>query len=253
MNDGLDNYRKYDRMKGEHMSRKFVLERDYYEEGYNLYKKKTIQIRPGITVLVGCNGIGKTTLLHQLEYRLKKNKIPCLLFNNLHDGGHNAISSASFYNDFEFMAMAMGSSEGENIVLNICKLATKLRRFIETGEYQKDKLSEALENIFSKDENQEENVSNERWILLDAVDSGLSIDNVVDLKEQLFQTILKDNFGKDIYIVVSANEYEMARGEQCFDIYNGKYIQLKDYEEYRNLILASREWKEQRIEKAAST
>lgn len=46
------------------MGRKFQLERDYYEEGLNLYKKKTIEIKPGVTVLVGCNGIGKTTLLH---------------------------------------------------------------------------------------------------------------------------------------------------------------------------------------------
>ena len=49
--------------------------------------------------------------------------------------------------------------------------------------------------------------------------------------------------GNEIYIVVSANEYEMARDEQCFDVYNGKYVKIKDYEEYRNLVLQSKEWK----------
>ena len=53
------------------MSRKFTLIKDYYDEGFNLYKKKTITIKPGVTVLVGCNGIGKTTLLHQIRDRLK--------------------------------------------------------------------------------------------------------------------------------------------------------------------------------------
>lgn len=53
------------------MSRRFVLERDYYEEGVNLYKKKTVTIDPGVTVLVGCNGIGKTTFLRQLRSKLK--------------------------------------------------------------------------------------------------------------------------------------------------------------------------------------
>ena len=62
------------------------------------------------------------------------------------------------------------------------------------------------------------------------------------------QTILEYNYGNEIYIVISANEYEMARGEQCFDVYNGKYVTFNDYEEYRNLVLQSKEWKCQRSE-----
>ena len=99
------------------------------------------------------------------------------------------------------------------------------------------------------EEVEEPEIPNERWILLDAVDSGLSVDNIVDLKEQLFKTILEYNYGNEIYIVISANEYEMARGEKCFDVYNGKYVKLNDYEEYRNLVLQSKEWKWQRSEK----
>ena len=38
----------------------------------------------------------------------------------------------------------------------------------------------------------------------------------------------------------------MARDEQCFDVYNGKYVKFTDYEEYRDFILQSREWKNQR-------
>ena len=49
-----------------------------------------------------------------------------------------------------------------------------------------------------------------------------------------------------IYIVVSANEYEMAREEQCFDVINGKYINVPDYETYRQFILDSKAEKEKR-------
>lgn len=229
------------------MSRKFILERDYHEEGEKLYKKKTVALNPGITVLVGCNGIGKTTFLHQIRDRLKDYDIPCIEYDNLHDGGKQSVSKASFYSNFEFMAMAMQSSEGENIVLNIGKFASDLRKFIETGvPKENNTFAKAFKNFNDKEDKSKELIS-ERWILLDAVDSGLSVDNIVDIKEQLFKTILENNFGNEIYIVISANEYEMARGEQCFDVYNGKYITFKDYEEYRNMILESKKWKEERV------
>lgn len=231
------------------MGRIFTLTRDYYEEGQILYKRKTIEINPGLTILVGCNGIGKTTLLYQIKDNLEKENIPCIKYDNLHDGGSNAVSEAGFYDDFAFIATATQSSEGENIIMNMNKLATRLGGFVKDGIDPKNKrwmqLSRSLAQA-NEEAIEESEISNERWILLDAVDSGLSVDNIVDIKEQLFKTILEYNFGNEIYIVVSANEYEMARGEQCFDVYNGKYVEFKDYEEYRNLILDSREWKNKR-------
>lgn len=234
------------------MSRKFQLERDYYDEGFNLYKKKTIEIKPGVTVLVGCNGIGKTTLLRQMRDKLKKDKIPLIMFDNLKDGGSNAVSEAGFLGNFGFMATAIQSSEGENIVMNMSNLAARLGQFVKDGNDPKEKLHIAVARSLAAingEEIEEPEIPNERWILLDAVDSGLSVDNIVDLKEQLFQTILEYNYENEIYIVISANEYEMARGEKCFDVYNGKYVKLKDYEEYRNLVLQSKEWKYQRSER----
>lgn len=92
---------------------------------------------------------------------------------------------------------------------------------------------------------------NDRFLLLDAVDSGYSIDNVIELKE-LFKLILKDSEEHDVhtYIIVSANEYELANSENCFDVANGKYITFANYEEYRKFILKSRELKNKRIQKA---
>lgn len=231
--------------------RKFKLEKDYYEDGQNLYKKRTVTIKPGVTVLVGCNGIGKTTMLHQIESHLKEEEVPYIHFDNLRDGGSSARSSSLFYGDTMFAAISMCSSEGENIVLNMEKLAARIGNFVRTGEDNDRNIAmqKAFTNLF-KDEEDKSNIEipKERWILLDAIDSGLSVDNIVDIKEFLFKTILEHNCGNEIYIIVSANEYEMARGENCFDVYNGKYITFKDYEEYRNFILDSKKWKEKRGE-----
>lgn len=147
------------------------------------------------------------------------------------------------------MATALNSSEGENIVLNIEKLASSLRNFIQTGRNKSR--TDAIVEMFRKangEEKQEaeKEIANERWLLLDAVDSGLSVDNIVEIKEYLFKTILEDRGDCDVYIVVSANEYEIARNENCFDVYNGKYIKFKDYEEYRDFIIESRRLKNAR-------
>lgn len=235
------------------MSRKInIINKGYYDENEVLYKKKSIEIKPGITVLAGCNGIGKTTLLHQIESFLKKENIPCLMFDNLHDGGQNSISYHASLDDFATMSTLMCSSEGESIYINISNLAARLGNFVKTGDNSKndkyEKLARAIESLVNeeKEPKKEVKIPDERWILLDAIDSGFSVDNIVDLKEDLFKTILEYNFGNEIYIVISANEYELCRGEQCFDVYNGKYITFKDYEDYRDFILRSREWKEKR-------
>lgn len=206
------------------MSRKFTLVKDYYGLGFDIYKKKTIAINSGVTVLVGCNGIGKTTFLKQITNTLKKENVQYIEFDNFHDGGGRARANAGHCGDIDFLAMSMISSEGENIVMNLDRIAGGIGNFVKNNPNNKD-----------------------LWIILDAIDSGLSVDNVVGIKE-LFKTILEDKRNKDreIYIIVSANEYEMAREEQCFDVCNGKYIKFKDYEEYRNFILESKEWKCQR-------
>lgn len=205
--------------------RTFTINRNPNDCGV-LYYRSEMTFKPGVTVLVGCNGSGKTSLLNMLESRLNKEEVPCISFDNLHDGGHNAVSKAAFYEDFNFVANAVTSSEGENIVLNMGNKAREMGAFSKKNDSAK-----------------------ELWFLFDAVDSGLSVDNIVDVKEFLFKTIIEHNKDKDIYIIISANEYELCRKENCFDIYLGKYVKFKDYEEYRKFILDSRARKEKREDK----
>ena len=231
---------------------KIPIVRDPYEPKEYLYTKKEFEFKPGVTVLVGCNGCGKTTLLHQIKDYLKSKKVPVLSFDNLHDGGSNARSEAASMNDFTFLATASFSSEGENIVMNVGRLAKNLRPFIQTGESQNrgDRLCKAFARAVWGDQEEPE-VPNERWLLLDAIDSGLSVDNIVDIKELLFKTIIEDSESQGVVtrIIISANEYEICRNEQCMDVHTGKYRTFSGYESYRKFILKSREIKDKRYEK----
>lgn len=228
------------------MSRIIKTWRDPYDAGFSTCRKKQIEIQQGLTVLVGCNGSGKTTLLHNIKSELKKEDIPVFYYDNEKDGGNNSISESIFYGNLSFTATALCSSEGENISLNLSKIASKLRKFVETGD-NGDRFNALAKTLALKDDNEENNVSNERWILLDAMDSGYSIDNVIEMKD-FFDLVIKDakEFGIELYIVISSNEYELVHESKCFDVMEGKYIQFASYENYKKFILRTREKKDKR-------
>lgn len=233
--------------------RKFEIETKPYREE-KIYSRKNVEIKPGVTVLVGCNGAGKTTLLNVIKADLKRKEIPYVVFDNLHEGGGKSRGYAVSNQDFGFVAASLCSSEGENISLNIIQLSKKLPQFMEHGEVN-DKFN-ILKNLMDKiardeeeGEPEEKEPVKERWILLDAVDSGYSIDNILEFKEYFLKPVLKHTYGNEVYIVISANSFEMANGEQCLDVYNGKYVTFQNYEEYRKFILQTRERKDKRIER----
>lgn len=225
--------------------------RDPYEAGFSPTKPKEIDIQPGLTVLVGCNGAGKTTLLLNIKEHCKNNGVPCLSYDNLHDGGSNAMSSLFYFGDYEGGADLFTSSEGEGIKINIGMKSSAYKEFIQNG-YVNDRqhrLNRAFAGIFGEN-TVDEIECKDRVFLFDAVDSGLSVDSVVEIKG-MFALMLEDNkdLDRNIYIVIAANEYELARNADCFDVNSGKYIRFSDYEEYRDFILKSRGLKEKRIEK----
>lgn len=208
------------------MSKTFKIIRDYYDKKHYLFDKTKVTINPGLTVLVGCNGCGKSTFIHQITDILKNEKAPLLYFNNLFDGGAHARSLALYENNLSFVAASMCSSEGQNIVLNLYRICTNIQ--------------EMARECVSND-------VKEAWVVLDAIDSGLSIDNIDDFKHVI--NLLIDNYkekGINLYVVVSANTYEFARNIKCLDVVGGRYIKFDDYEDYRKFILISGELKEER-------
>lgn len=139
------------------------------------------------------------------------------------------MNKALFYGDMDFVIQSAMASEGERIFNNIYQIAYRCGRSIRA----------------SKQEG-----ANEFFLLLDAIDSGFSVDNIVDIKKSLFNVLIEDAYKNNIipYIVVSANEYELAKDEKCLDIYRGKYTEFSTYDEYREFILKSREIKDRRYE-----
>lgn len=198
--------------------------RDYYDDG-NIYEHKTVTLNSGFTVLVGCNGSGKTTMLRQIKRYCEKNNIPVISFDNYQEGGSHAMEKWGFYAQYDLISEAMISSEGERINMNLGEYARKIGKFIS-------------DNIMSK----------EIVILFDAIDSGLSVDYIVELKELLIKTIIQDCESRGItpYIIASANEYELARGEQCLVAAKCKYVSIKSYDKYRKIIIETRKKKNER-------
>ena len=224
--------------------------RDPYESGFSPTKPTQIVLEPGLTVLVGCNGAGKTTLLCNIRDEMKRQNIPCHFHNNLNEGGSNAVSEAFYFGNISLGAGLWSSSEGEAIKINFGVMSAKIKRFLEDGFF--DTRKNRMAEIFREKDGETEEipVCNKRVLLFDAVDSGLSVDSVVEIKS-VFDLILQDAkaLGVEVYLVISANEYELARGERCFDVNDGKYLEFADYEAYRYYILKSREKKEKRIQK----
>ena len=208
------------------MSRTFNIIRDYHEEGYNIFKKKTCTFESGVTVLVGCNGSGKSTILKQIEYNLRRENIPYIFHDADKDDVDWKREEALYHGDIDFLSASMCSSEGENIFNVFYDVVKRMGRLI-------------TQNPDAK----------ELWFLFDALDSGLSIDAISEMKTDLFQFVIEQNLDKDVYIIVSANGYEFANGERCYDVANCKEITFKDYDDYRKFILKSKEQKNKRNKK----
>ena len=212
-----------------------VPERDPYDDDRVFYHKRKVRFRPGITTLVGCNGIGKTTLLQRINNELSSKGVPVFLFDNDGDDGGgkpfdmlgkvlSGLGNAAAGEDMGMAVTMYASSEGERIrnalVLFTRKLMNRVRKYEGFGEY---------------------------WILFDAIDSGLSLDVIDDVKQYLFAAIMEQMpENADVYIVSSSNSYELSEGTLMFSVAEMKYMNIRTYDAYRKAVYRSLEYKEKR-------
>ena len=232
------------------MGRIFKYDNKYYDDR-KIYKKSSIEINPGVTIFIGCNGSGKSTLIEIIKDDLKESGTPYYLYDNFKEGGSKRASvRASFGMESIVNALLINQlSEGEQINANIIDMGKDLFQYIESGASEEDQRMSRISKMLS--DNYKEKVDPEhdqRWFLFDAIDSGYSIDNVVDFKEYILKPLIRQcaKHGKEAYIVVVANEYEMTVGEQSFNVVDGKYVDVSTYEKYKKQILKTREYKEKR-------
>lgn len=233
------------------MSLKIKTWRDPYDVGFSPTRPKEIELEEGLTVLVGCNGAGKSTLLRNIRDFAMDEEIPYFYHDNERDGNRgDYMQMALMSSNISGLIDAFSASEGESISIQVGNIAVQLHEFLISGETNHTRKSRKLAKIFGDNSEDYTPTTNKRIILLDAIDSGYSIDNVIELKEGLFKLVLEDakSLNMELYIIVSANEYEMVCGEKCFDVNSGKYVEFPTYDHYKNFIMMSRKKKDKRIE-----
>lgn len=211
--------------------RTFQVDTCPYNEGEKLYYKKEVAFNPGLTVLIGCNGSGKSTLMMLLKEQLKQEhkdtSIMVMDYDDRTNGGSHLMEKFAFYQQFDQMAGMMCSSEGERIFRGIGDFATGLAKKIEKQNPK------------------------ELWIFFDAIGSGMSIDNIVEIKD-FANFLVEQNLSIDVYVVVSTNEYEFAYQADCIDVTTFKHMTFEKYEDYKRYILKTRKKKDKRYAKASS-
>lgn len=69
---------------------------DPYGTGRRVYRSKTSEFKPGVNVLVGCNGSGKTTIINCLRDILRYNNFKYRSYDNLSSGSKIQYREHSF-------------------------------------------------------------------------------------------------------------------------------------------------------------
>ena len=207
------------------------------EDGFNninIHKnasgKSRYVLKPGITVLSGCNGYGKTTTTEAMMYWLNNNGFKYFSFDGADVCENDYRGKCLLSNNFHALASFMSSSEGEqqlSIFTDFCKKTLAL-----------------IDDSYDR--------SKPFILFIDAIDSGLSIDTVAMVRNYLFRVmhdIMKLNI--DVYIIITSNTYEMCRSDnidkadkdlfRCMDTYTFKDKRFKSYNAYAKFIMYTAE------------
>ena len=178
-----------------------------------------------VTLLFGANGVGKSSLIKGI-LKQKEIKFNC----------DKEIKLYSYINNEQnFRNMNKNSNLSYEDMFN---------PYLINKKYNAEELSEGQSIIYSLQDifelcMQIKDDSNDSIILLDEIDSGLSIDNVDYLSDKIKE--ITDKYS-NIQFIITFNNFEFCRNfPKVFNMYNGKYINIESYEQYRNIINSNRE------------
>ena len=205
---------------------KLKIKKDYYDEGIKMFATDEISFNPGVTILVGCNGYGKSTLIQMVNNFCTKNDIQLLQYDSEKlNSVHRNMELFLHTNQFEKLALLTSSSEGEKLTQGFSDILSQVGAFV-----------------------RQRKEDNKPFVItFDAVDSGLSIDEQIEYNK-VFHMIHEDIKGLEGYIIVTSNNYELTKGFNCMDVYNGSTVKFDNYENYKEFILKAREIKNKRYE-----
>ena len=192
---------------------------------HNLHDGFELEIQPGFTALVGPNGAGKTTMLRQIKAFTQENNIDIWEYSNLHDGGAMAREKYQLLGDIRMLATSAVTSEGENVSMNFAYQVKMLGKAVMQAEKERKELI----------------------VLLDAIDSGLSIDRARELRSFL-DFIGNENTAKGVrvYTIMAVNHFELAKQPaDCVNVRSGEHLIFSAYSDYAEFICSFNEkaWK----------
>lgn len=210
--------------------------RDPYGDGLTTCRRKMVHFDPGVTVIAGCNGAGKTTMCKCIKEDLYERNINYIEYDDVSEGGHNSVSKLMFSGNINIGASLLSSSKGEGIEINLGIFFSKVREYIITGK--------------TGDNYRKYEDTNERWIILDNVDCGYSLDNILELID-LLNLIVEDSkqFNVDLYIIITSNTYELSKNFRCIDCMEGSEVTFKTYNSFKKFVLKSKDKKIKRLER----
>lgn len=164
------------------------LELKQVSERWKLYKNTKLKINPGITILFGKNGSGKTYCLNQIRNKYKD----ALSLDMVKETANDLI-----YMDNKDIVKWINASEGQRIYDNLGYYSKII------GQYVKDCFENKKEPI----------------ILVDGCDSGVSPDLIKVMKD-FFNLIDNDIKKSNLigYIIISSNNYELIKDLDCIFI-----------------------------------
>lgn len=216
----------------------------YYEEEY-LFEKDQLTLTDQVTVFVGPNGYGKTTLVTMIKEALERDgaisfsnnaysrglerafklavtdesttnstSIGFISYDSHADDHTNSISASLVNNNMQQLLLRRESSEGENNLISLADLFDN---------------AQAVAN---------ENPNLEHLIIfVDGIDSGLSVDKIdfivrnLDLK---IKQVESQNPDLNVALVFTANHYEMVRNLPTINPITFEKLDYHDYEDFRN-------------------
>ncbi len=175
-----------------------------------LFSISRICLHPGINVLAGANGTGKSTTCRIIEDQLSPytKDIRVLDF----DGRHRKNRQKDIWEHLESRCR----SEGQDF-------------FKESLEWILREVKHALAH---------DPKEMAHMMILDGIDSGLSIDMLDDL-HRFLRTFSERH--PDLYIVIAANAFELVQDERAIDVISGSVKRFVNYNSYKNFIRRSRE------------
>ena len=225
----------------------FKIRKEPIEEGNKLFQKTKLIIEHGkVSCIVGCNGSGKTTLISEIKdnlYAKGAKELKKDFYHNafkvfLRDDEEDNKANKIYYIDFDKNADC--TTGDMDYVYNRLGIA-----YSSTGEGIMQRFGRICQFIGSTIRDLEE--GSELVLFLDDCDAGTSLDMISDIVG-LFPLIINDceKRGINVYIVITANSYELCRYCDCISVHDFKHKTFKSYESYKKFVLKSREKKENR-------